>query len=320
MGTGTHAAIGSLLLLLTIRPFALAHEPSGTAPPPADDPPEHAHSAYVPDDFPPPFGFSLSEAWLEPWPHSHFSRRGTPFVHLFNLEPAYPDRDVFFFYSQTREHDEIERELEIELEWAFTRRIGMMLELPLIEIDPDAGRTERGIGDVAFAPRLLMIDTQLFLLSGNLEVTLPTGSRSRGLGSGEVSLAPFITTWLDLGRWFAFQTEIGVERGLSSGESEFFYKGGLTYSFLAPALFKESPSHRLLAHYHFPPGLASLIFETVGRTELRGDERGQTRVEILFGAGYNITGSIELRGAYQIPVGGRREIDDRFLVNLIYHF
>lgn len=75
-----------------------------------------------------------------------------------------------------------------------------------------------------------------------------------------------------------------------------------------------------LVEMDFPPGLASLIVETVGRTELRGEDRGETRVELLFGAGYNLTGSIELRGAYQIPVGGPQDIRDRFHANLIYHF
>jgi hypothetical protein len=277
-------------------------------------------SDFIPMNYPPPFGLSLSEGWLDPWPHSHFSPRGTPYVHLFNLEPAYMDRDLFFFYSHTREEDQVEREFEIELEWAFTRRIGMVLELPLVEIDPKEGRTERGLGDLAIAPRLLLIDTPRFLFSGNFEVHLPTGSRRRGLGSGEVSVAPSISTWLDLGNWFALQTQVGVERGLRSRDSELFYAAGLTYSFLGPALVRESPHHRMLGHMHYPPGLASLIFEAIGRTELRGEDRGHTVGEILFGLGYSITDSLELRGGYQFPVGGRREIEERFLINLIYHF
>lgn len=196
----------------------------------------------------------------------------------------------------------------------------MVFEAPLVEIESDKGEKERGLGDLALAPRLLLVDTPRFLLSANLEVELPTGSRRRGLGSGEVSLTPFITTWLDLGNWFTFQAELGVERGLRSGDSELSYGGGLTYSFLGPAFFRESQRHRLLGHHHLPPGLTSLIVETVGRTELRGEDRGESNIEMLFGAGYNVTGEVELRSAYQIPVGGRRELDDRFLVNVIYHF
>jgi hypothetical protein len=315
----TCAAVWALLLI-ALSPMALAHDPGERCPHGEHDSNACDPSTYVPAGYPPPLGFSLAEGWLDPWPHSHFSRRGTPFVHLFNLEPAYLDRDLFFFYSQTREHDGIERELEIELEWAFTRRIGMALELPVVEIKPDEGRAQRGLGDLAIAPRLLLLDTPRFLLSGNLEMQLPTGSKRRGIGSGEVALAPFTTTWLDLGNWFSFQTEVGIERGLRSGHSELFYKGGLTYSFVGPAVFSESPRHRLLGHNHFPPGLTSLILEAVARTELSRENRGETHVELLFGAGYNITDSFELRGGYQLPVRDRLEIKDRFLINLIYHF
>ena len=44
-----------------------------------------SHDAHTHDSaaYPDPFVFSLTEHWLEPWPHVHFSRGGTPFVHLF---------------------------------------------------------------------------------------------------------------------------------------------------------------------------------------------------------------------------------------------
>jgi hypothetical protein len=168
--TAVTCAAAWALLLIALSPKALAHDPGDRCPHGEHDSNACDPSTYVPAGYPPPLGFSLTQGWLDPWPHSHFSRRGTPFVHLFNLEPAYLDRDLFLFYSQTREHDGIERELEIELEWAFTRRIGMALELPVVEIQPDEGRAQRGLGDLAIAPRMLLLDTPRFLLSGNLEM------------------------------------------------------------------------------------------------------------------------------------------------------
>ncbi|MEO6435326.1 MAG: hypothetical protein ABIP55_06140, partial [Tepidisphaeraceae bacterium] len=79
-----------------------------------------------------PLGFSLTQAWLDPWPHADLSRRGTPFVHLFNLEPAFLDRDLILSYRFTNAPDEREAELEAEIEWALTRRIGLLIETPYV--------------------------------------------------------------------------------------------------------------------------------------------------------------------------------------------
>ena len=83
-------------------------------------------------------GSDSGHDWLTPWPHSHFSERGTPFVHPFNIEPAFLGRELFLSYGSVRGSEGDEAELEMELEWAFTRRIGMIVEAPLIQLDPTA--------------------------------------------------------------------------------------------------------------------------------------------------------------------------------------
>ena len=51
--------------------------------------------------------FSLSlaqgQSWTSPWDHSHFSTQETPFVHSFNLEPAFLGRELFLSYSSSQE-------------------------------------------------------------------------------------------------------------------------------------------------------------------------------------------------------------------------
>ena len=294
---------------------AFAHELTHGAPPPP--PPLPTTTTDAGDggahDYPPAFGFAPAAAWLDPWPHSHFSRRGTPFVHLFNLEPAFLDRDLFLDYRFAASDDEDEAELEAELEWAVTRRIGVVVEAPLVSVNPDVGQTERGPGDVAVAPR--------FLLSANLELSFPTGDASRGLGGGEAGLAPSISAWFDLGHWFTLHTQAGTEHGLESGDSELFYNAALTYSFLAPPLLRGGGHDGAHAgQAHFPPGLTNLIVELSGRTGLSGEDDGRSTAEVLFGASYNVTETWEVRGGYQIPVGDEQDIDDAFVFSLIYHF
>jgi hypothetical protein len=282
----------------------------------------HHHGAdggasFVPPDYPAAFGFSLTEGWRDPWPHSHFSRENTPFIHMFNIEPAYLDRDLFLVYKHTKEDHGTEQELELELEWAFTRRIGVAVHVP-IERHREAGHTETGFGDLSIAPRVLLVDAERFLLSGNLGLTLPTGSERRGLGRGEYAIAPSITTWTDLGNWVTLQTQLGTEHGLSSGEADLFYGAGLSYSFLGPRMFRRT-AHGVV-HGHYPPGLTTLMMEVVGRTALRKEDRGRTTAEMLLGIGYSLTDAFEIRGGYQFPITGRRDMDRSWLLSVIYHF
>lgn len=275
-------------------------------------------SDFVPMDLPGPFGADLKHHWLDPWPHSHFSRRGTPLVHLFNSEPAFLNRDFIAGVAVVDGVDGDEIEAEFELEWAFTRRIGLVIEAPLLFIDPDDGPGERGVGDVALAPRFLLVDTDTFLLSFNLEVELPTGDEDRGLGHGEVALAPSLSGWLDLGKWFTFSFQTGTEHGLESGEAELFYHAAITYSFLGPALAADS-GHGHEGH-HAPPGLTSLIAEFTGRTVLDGQESGRSSGELLIGVSYQITDSIEGRIGYQFPLFKPKELDGAFILGVIIHF
>ncbi len=304
-------------MFITRPLFALLVSSCALAAVPAPSLAQHTHDEKPAR--PEALGLSLTEGWLEPWHHADYSRRGTPFVHLFSLEPAFLDRDLFVDYVVTAADEEDETELAGELEFALTRRLGIIVEAPLVMLNPEDGETERGLGDVAVAPRALIVETDRFLLSGNLEIAFPTGRKNKGLGAGEVGLAPSVSTWLDLGAWCTFSTQVGTEHGMETGDSEFFYSAAMTYSFQGPALVHgESESHA--GHDHFPNGLTSLVVEFTGRTVLSGDDRDRSTAEIQFGVSHVLTDTIELRGAVQLPVGGVRDIEYGYLLGVIYHF
>lgn len=278
------------------------------------------HSAFVPKDYPAPLGFSLTKGWLDAWPHSHFSRRGTPFTHLFIMEPAFLDRDLFLDYRIIRGEEENEMELEAEIEWALTRRIGLVVEAPFRFLDPDEGEREEGFGDLAIAPRLLLVDTHRFLLSFNFEVEIPTGSERRGLGRGETALSPTISWWYDVGKWVAWSGQAGTEHGLEGGKDEVVYNTAFTFSLLGPALFEETHHEDGHGSRDFPPGLVNLITEVTARTALNGEESGRSTAEFLFGPSYLITSHLEIRGALQFPLFNPREFDNAYIFSLIHHF
>jgi hypothetical protein len=80
-------------------------------------------------------------------------------------------------------------------------------------------------------------------------MTFPTGDEQRDLGRGETSIAPFLTTWHDLGscrpcKWNTLQLNVGPEFGLRSGDRSVLYTAVFAHSFLAPRiLFPHAHSH-----------------------------------------------------------------------------
>jgi opacity protein-like surface antigen len=256
-----------------------------------------------------PFG-----RWSEQWSHQHFSPRGAPYVHLFSFEPAFFDRGLFFDYGQTRSSDgtEEETEFEVELEWAFTNWLGLVVEAPLVRVDSGED-SHTGIGDFAIAPRALLVQTDSFLLSANLELGMSTGDEDRGLGAGETSLAPSISLWADLGNWVSLQAQAGTEHGLESGDAELSYKSALTWTFLTSAAHDSESAHH-------PLGMTSLLTELTARTVLDGNEEKRTTAELLFGVSYSVSEHWQVRAGYKFPVGGTEEIDDSFVLGAIFHF
>ena len=253
--------------------------------------------------------------WLEAWEHRHVSPNGTPYVHVFGFEPAFFDRGLFFDYHQTTSADrtEDESEFEVELEWAFTKRLGVVVELPYARIDETGGDSRTGIGDIAVAPRALLVDTDDFLLSANLEVGMSTGDDNRGLGSGETTLAPSFSCWADLGNWVTLQAQIGTEHGLESGDTELSYKSAMTWSFLtSPTSDPQS--------VHYQAGMTSLLAEFTSHTVLDGGEETRTSSEVLFGVSYSLSEHWQVRTGYQFPVGGPEDIDHSFVIGAVLHF
>ncbi len=286
----------------------------------ADSPLDHSHGDLSDPSGPvtlPPLGFSLTEGWLDPWPHNHFSRRGTPFAHSFFTEPAFLDRDFFLDTRISRGEEGNEVEFEAEVEWALTRRIGLVLEAPFLFVNPEDDETEQGLGDLAFSPRFLLAEANRFLLSANLGVDTPTGSESRGLGRGETALSPTLSLWYGLGKFVALNAQFGTEHGLASGDDEFLYNTALIFSLLDSGMVAGADDH---SGRHFPAGMVNLLAEVTGRTGQSGEEHGRTTAEFLFGATYLVTNHVEIRAGLQFPLFKPRELDNAYLFGLVYHF
>lgn len=263
-----------------------------------------------------PFGFDLQEGWLNSPLHSHLSPLGTPLIHSFRLEPAFTHRDHFLDYSFRSGPEETEHEIESEFEWALTRRIGLVLEVPYRFVNPADEPSVNGFGDLAISPRFLLAEYHRFLLAFNLEIETPTGNEDLGLGNGEVVLAPSFSAWVDLGSWTTFNTQIGVEHTLESNETELLFRASLIHTLGHPSQETAGQGH----HDHLPPGLLSVIFEVDGMIELSGEDDGVVSAEGIVGAYYGLAAGIDLRAGYQFPLSSPRELDGGLVIGLIRHF
>ena len=246
---------------------------------------------------------NLRRGWCEPAEHYHASVCGTPYVHGFLTEPAFLGRDLFV--DVTRSDDETE--IEVELEWSLTKRLGLIAELPYADAD------ESGIGDAALGLRALLIEERRLLLSASTEIELPTGSESKGLGSGSLAVGASLHTWIDLGSWVTLQTVTGIEHVPDEDETEFKWSLALAKSFPACPLLR-IPSCG--AHDHGPSAF-SLIAEIQGHTAL-SDDAGTTEGRWLLGASYPLTKSIDLRGAFSRTFGGDED-EEAWTLGLIFH-
>jgi hypothetical protein len=271
---------------------------------------EHGHEFTL---VPPALGADLSTGWLDPWPHTHYSRRGTPFVHLFGGEPAFIDRDLFLDSGVRDGAEGTETEIEAELEYAITRRIALVVEAPYILLNPEEGESEHGPGDVEVVPRLMLLEYDRFILSANLGFSFPPGDSSRGLGSGEAALGPSVAAWIDLGGDAALHASLGVEHGLRSDLDVLTWGSALTYS-IELGGGSERFNGEGEVRSHFPAGLVR------GEHPLDGEDEGGGSAELFLGAAFSIGPHLEVRGAVVLPAWNPREFDKGVIVGVVYHF
>lgn len=257
-----------------------------------------------------------AEGFMEPFEHIHFSKLGTPYVHSFGIEPAFTGRDLFLDYAYLEGEGVTEHETEVELEWAFTSRLGVIMEVPYIWEDEEGEGSTSGFGDFAIVPRALLIESDRFLLTGQVEVVLPTGSSAFG---GDTAIAPGIAMWNDLGNWFTLNSGVAVEHGFDEDSTELVFGFGLVKSF-----GEKHGDHKDHAGHDHPTssagGLFNIHLEATGSTLLNGSDSGDTTLEGLVGVSYGFAAGFDIRAGYFFPITSPKEFDHGFTTGIIFHF
>jgi hypothetical protein len=258
-----------------------------------------------------------SDSYLAPFEHLHFSELGTPIIHSFGVEPAFTGRDLFIDHTYRKGDGFTEHETEFELEWAFTRRLGVIVEVPYIWEDEEGVGSASGFGDLAIVPRAILIYEPRFLLTAQVETVLPTGSSAFG---GETAIAPGISIWNDLGNWFTLNTNIAVEHGFDSDTTEFLFGFGLVKSFGEKPNLHIGHDHAHDHDHHSAAGLLHLHLEVTGSTPLNGVDKGDFYAEGLVGVSYGIAPEMDIRLGYQFPITSPRDFDHGLTGGFIFHF
>lgn len=274
-----------------------------------------------------------------PWLHTHRNARGTPWAHPFTIEPPHIHRDLFLFTKHSRNGQFRENEWEYHLDWSVSRRLGFFLGVPYVGVDldedgdgvPDGQGT--GFGDLEFAPRVVLIESERFFLSANIFMSFPTGNANRDLGAGEATITPLLTTWHDLtwhnldNHWLTAYLNFGPQSGLRSGDTIMRYDAALIYSFRGPVWLRdgvhpdnagnhahgqgESPSE-------YPLGLTSLYLEYNGEAELQSG--GQAFSTLLTGVGYIMTEHSEVRFGVKFPVSQPEQLNIEYIFGFTWMY
>lgn len=249
--------------------------------------------------------------------HLHFSEAGTPIAHSFGIEPAFTGRDLFLDHTYRKSDGITRQETELELEWAFTNRFGVILEIPYLWEDESGVDSASGFGDLAIIPRLNLINSADFLLTAQVETTLPTGSNTFG---GETAIAPGIALWNDLGNWFTLNTNIAVEHNFDENSTELLFGFGLVKSIGEKSCHIDHDHDESEHEHHSSAGILHLHLEVTGSTPLNGDDKGDSYTEGLIGVSYNIMPEMDFRVGYQFPLSSPREFNHGLTTGLIFHF
>ena len=258
-------------------------------------------------------GLVTAAGFLATFEHIHLSKRGTPYVHSFGIEPAFTGRDLFLDHSYREGDGFTEHESEVELEWAFTKRLGVIMEKAYVWEDEEGDSSASGFGDFAIVPRALLVERDRFLLTAQAEVVLPTGSSSFG---GETAIAPGVAMWNDLGNLWTLNTNVFVEHGFDADSTELVYGFGLVKSFGEVCEEHDGHGH----HDHSSAGMLHLHLEFTGSTPINGDDQGDIYLEGLVGISYAFAAGFDLRAGYMFPITSPKDFDNGFTAGVVFHF
>ena len=241
---------------------------------------------------------------------------------------AQEEPDIEFFYPVVTRRPVIERELELRtryekrgdgkqvetaaaIEWPILPPWQIELEIPVVVNDPRDGPSTVGFGDIAIENKFLFWKSVQYrtLVAGGFELTLPSGSPSRGLG-GEFAVEPFFTAGIALGP-FDLLGSVAYEWNLNANvkdphPQEFTANLALGYP---------------VSRWFTPFVEVNTVTQTVGSSD--EDASNLThRVQVYLTPGLNIRPlpGMTFRAGVELPVTSARQFDYAVHAGIVWEF
>lgn len=207
---------------------------------------------------------------------------------------------------------------ELELGWSNDKfNFGLEAFVPYRNIlSADGQSSEAGIGDIEIRPiKFAFINMPDLVMSTASGLSLPTGNRNRGLGSGNTTFSQFLFVDKAFGNLYtglnlSLDKRMRGARGAGMG-----YGAVVAYSFIngvsLDGFVNPQPSQSIVI---------SASLEFVGGKRFGGADAGEKSTSIVPGIGFWFPKSgWQLRVGVDIPLSGTREADRIVLLQLGNH-
>lgn len=266
---------------------------------------------------------SKRASWILSWPFAillatssafaegdHGHEPPLHFAHPLITESPSPDNKVRIDYVHSNRIGEEgeQHTLQVGGEYAYSPSLSIEAALPYTYLDPEGSGSEQALdsAEVALKCANFTFADRGLLLGGGLELGLPTGDDSKGIGSNNVlEVEPFLDFGYKRGR---LQTvgvlAVGFPTNADTDEADREYAWNL--SFL----------------YHVTPWVQALL-EFDGERIEGGEEGGFDTANVVPGVKVRpIAGStLTLGAAVRLPLGvNEREFHAMPLASVFYHF
>jgi mono/diheme cytochrome c family protein len=195
-------------------------------------------------------------------------------------------------------------ELFAELEYRVNGRTGIEVT-PRYQWMSGTGGSESGLGDTSISVRHVIAwdPVQLWLATIGLELSLPTGSKTRGLGMGEVVWEPFVRGGWD---WHQFVLQTSFALVLPTETSN--TNAAFAYDVAIGRYFQPDPRLQITP-----------MIEFNSETHMTGAAKGETMSAVLPEVRVKWLQWSAAVGV-QVPMTGLRDFDVRPLFDIVYEY
>lgn len=152
---------------------------------------------------------NITEGWNQPFIGPPNGSGGALRQGWINTNDAFFNRMAVGVYSHTNANRSSDGGTLI-LETPLSRRYLFGIIIPAVDhLQAGGGNpSTTQFGDIVLENRVLLVDTQDFILSANLNVQIPTGQSD--IGNHRTILDPYLAWWSDIGRGFSFRGTVGT--------------------------------------------------------------------------------------------------------------